>query len=104
VPTDFTSKNAALEAKLAACNSSAELAEVLRAHQEANGLPQLYDRYAVPAGNVQAVPSAEAPKAVDDRLLRRAVTLDNGAVRLIEAYSATGLDQLENALRTGRIW
>jgi hypothetical protein len=83
-----------------------DLQDVLRQFKTAQGLPSLYDGHILeaqyPPTRTGAQPTAEASKA-DDRLFRRAVTLDNGVVRLIEAFSVGGLDVLEQALRGKRI-
>lgn len=94
---DFTQENKALELKLSVCRTSEELADVLRAHQIANGQTPLLDRYAVPEGNVRTVSSVEAPK-VDERLMRRDVVLSDGSRKTIIAFSVTGLDFLEGEL------
>lgn len=101
---DFTKPNPALELKLAACRSSQEIQATLLAYQEAQGVPTKYDRVALPtsSGTVSSEPVAEAPKAVG-RLLRKAITLYDGTIRLIEADSFYGLDILEAAPRGKRI-
>jgi hypothetical protein len=95
---DFTQENKALELKLSVCRTSEELADVLRAHQIANGRTPLQDRYAVPAGNVRwAEPPSAAPK-VDERLMRRDVRLSDVSLKTVTAFSVTGLDFLEGEL------
>jgi hypothetical protein len=95
---DFTKSNPALEAKIAACRTKEDLDEVLRTHTESLGMPASYDRYPVPARTEALQPSADVPKD-DGILLRKAVTLPDGRIQLIEAYSHYGLDILEAALR-----
>jgi hypothetical protein len=97
VPTDFTQENKALELKLSVCRTKEELADVLRAHQIANGQTPLLDRYPVPEGNVRTVPNTEAPQ-VDERLVRRDVKMPDGSVKMITAYGTSGLDFLESQL------
>lgn len=102
---NFTRENPALSAKLAAAKSPDELRDILLAYQQANGLPNATDRVALPSRTSDA-PSPSQPEAAKDdgtQLFRRAVTLDNGTIRLIEAYSVGGLDVLESALRGKRI-
>jgi hypothetical protein len=103
VSDNFIQPNAALEAQIAACQSSAEIAEVLRRHQEANGIPRQTDRYSpAPAALAMLPPVVDAPKE-DGRLLRRAATLDDGRIQLVEAYSHYGLDILTAALLGKRL-
>ena len=97
---NFTRKNPALEKEIAACRSSEEISAVLLRYQELNGMPTKFDRVALPesAGTSSSEPVVEAPKN-DGRLLRKAITMPDGVVRLIEADSFYGLDILERELR-----
>jgi hypothetical protein len=99
---DFTQSNKPLEAAIAACQSPQQVAETLRQHKEANGLPSFDNRFCESAPVATPMPAVTHPES-DDRLLRRAVIMPDGTTRLLEAYSTSGLDVLQRALETGHI-
>ena len=104
--TDFTRENPALSKEIESAKSPEELSAVLLRYQELHGMATRYDRVALPGsvGTSSSQPRTEPLKDDGRQLLRRAVTLDNGTIHCIEAYSVGGLDALETSLRTGRIW
>lgn len=103
--TDFTAPNKPLEDAIAKCKSVSELAEVLRLHQDKTGVARFDNRYTKMPQPSVTLPSSAEPQAPADGtvLLRRAVVMSDGTTRLLEAYSPTGLDVLERALRLGHI-
>ena len=90
-----------LEQQIAEATSAAEIAEICKQSgeragylvRERDGSITIRDTF------VQQPPAPEPAPQFSDTLLRRAVTLPNGTIRLIEGFSATGLDILEKALR-----
>ena len=92
------------EQKIAAAKSATEIAEICKAQYELqgslvrnrDGSIEVRDSIVVPP------PTQKPPEQSGDTLLRRAVTV-NGVTRLLEAYSATGLDTLEAAFRRNGI-
>jgi len=90
--TDFTEKNPSLEVQriVAEATSTSEMVELLR-------LQRLREMAQSQEPQQQQQPPATKPED-DGTLLRRAVTV-NGVTRLLEAWSATGLDTLEAAFR-----
>ena len=93
------------EQRIAAATSSAEVAELCRQQgetaavlvRERDGSVTVRESFAMPT---PAPPASQQP---DNTLLRRAVTLSDGTVRLIEAWSVYGLDILESAIKHGQI-
>ena len=88
------------DAKISNATSSAEIAEICKQAfetagvivRERDGSINIHENFTVPA------PAPQSPAQSDD-LMRRAVTLKNGTIRVIEGYSTTGLDILERHLR-----
>jgi hypothetical protein len=103
--TDFTRANPALEKAIAEAKTKEDLDAVLLRWQELNGMATRYDRAGLPgsAGTSSSQPQPEAVPQEVGRSLRKAITLDDGTIKLIEADSFYGLDILENALRGKRI-
>jgi len=97
--------NPTLDKLIAECRTAQEISEVCKAQGEQMGLLVRERDGSVSVREQWAAPAASpAPQSgSDDTLLRRAVTLDDGTVRLIEAWSVRGLDVLEKALRTGQV-
>ena len=96
---NFIQPNRALEEQIAACRNSNEIRDVLLHYQELNSLPTKYDRAALPSREWAAPESAESQKVIGPPLVRRDVTLDDGSIKTVTAYSTSGLDILEQALR-----
>jgi hypothetical protein len=103
---DFTNKavSAALAEKLRAARTPEEIRDLCVQDGERRGV---FVRDASGSTSVRENPVAPqpAPQAASqsDQLLRRAVTLPSGTTRLLEAYSESGLDILERALRKNQI-
>jgi hypothetical protein len=100
---NFTQPNRALEEQIAACRNSNEIRDVLLHYQELNALPTKYDRVALPSREWAAPESAEAPKVNAEAMFRRDVTMADGSVKTVTAYSTSGLDFLERTLLGKRI-
>jgi hypothetical protein len=95
---NFTQPNRALEEQIAACRNSNEIRDVLLRYQELNALPTKYDRAALPSREWAAPESAEAQKSAGPALVRRDVTMADGSIKTVTAYSTSGLDLLEREL------
>jgi chemotaxis signal transduction protein len=99
----MTAENS-FEGKIAAATSAAEISEICKQQGERIGfLVRERDGSVNIRDTFVQQPPAPQPETQSDSLLRRAVRLENGTVRLIEAYSVGGLDILEGALRKGQI-
>ena len=89
------------EQKIAAAKSATEIAEICKAQYEMQGVlvrnrdgsVEVRESITIPP------PAPKPPEQSGDTLLRRAVTLPNGTIRVIEGFSNYGLDILENALK-----
>lgn len=106
---DFTNQvvDAALAEKLRAARTPEEIRALCLEDGVMRGVFQVDPSGSTSVREDVVVPRpAPQPVPQDDGLFRRAVKLDNGVVRLIEAYSVSGLDILENGIRKsqGRGW
>jgi len=108
---DFTSKirNPELENAISQARTSGELRELMlqelaRQGQIVRTRDEFDIRQGPRAGASETQPAAQpVAEPQSDTLLRRAVRLDNGTVRLVEAFSVSGLDILERALKNGQV-
>jgi hypothetical protein len=88
------------EQRIAEATSSTEIAEICKQEGERVGVLVRNRDGSIEVRDSFAVQQSPAQKPEDDgTLLRRAVTLPGGTIRVIEGYSHSGLDILEAALR-----
>lgn len=103
---DFINKtvDAALAEKIRSATSTAEIRELCVASGEQVGILVRDRSGEVSVRKEFVVPqSAPKPEPQADELMKRAVRLPDNSIQLITAYSTSGLDTLQRALRAEEV-